>query len=72
MSSSQTSLSSPDEKFVGAVGGGLAGQKTTAPMHVDEKARRSGRFKMDIIITGFSILLYLMSYVSKVPTDFAC
>lgn len=54
---SQSSLSAGDEKFIPADDK----QVTPAVNHIDEKARKSGRFKMDVVITGFSTLVYLMS-----------
>jgi len=60
MSGSQTSLSAGDEKFI------AASDKTISSVHIDDKARRSGRWKLDFIITGFSTLIYLMSYVKSI------
>ncbi|KAK9894476.1 MFS general substrate transporter [Cystobasidium minutum MCA 4210] len=58
---SQSSLSAGDEKFIPADDK----QVTPAVNHIDEKARKSGRFKMDVVITGFSTLVYLMSFLDK-------
>lgn len=59
MSGSQSSLSGGDEKFI------PVSDKAISPVIIDEKARKSGRWKLDFFVTGFSTLIYLMSYVPR-------
>lgn len=59
MSGSQSSLSAGDEKFIPESDKAIS----PAAVAIDDKARRSAKWKMDFYITGFSTLIYLMSYV---------